>query len=72
MINIVLTGWFLISTYGVDETHNYLLEDRKNNMYISITLDKPLPNELDTWERFYIEADCVDIATTHDLYPKSH
>jgi len=67
MNTVVLIGWFLISTYGIDETHNYLLEDKKNNIYVAVTLDKPLPYGVNTWGRFAMEVECEDVITTEEI-----
>ena len=64
---IVFAGWFLISAYGQDQTHNYLLEDRKNHIYIAVTLDEPLPYKVGTWGKFVIEAECESITTTEEI-----
>ena len=67
MNTVVLVGWFLISTYGQDQTHNYLLEDRKNSVYVAVTLDKPLPYGVNTWGKFIIEAECESMVTTIEI-----
>lgn len=61
MKTVVLVGWFLITTYGRDETHNYLLEDRKDNIFVALSADEELPYPVGTWGKFKIEAECETV-----------
>lgn len=69
MKTVILIGWFLITTHGQDEKHNYLLEDRSNNTFVAIRSDKPLPYAVGTWGKFKIEAECETVETTELATP---
>ena len=67
-IEIVLAGWFLITTHGQenDGTHNYLLEDKVNNTFVAISSDKELPYPLNSWGKFKIDAECEVVTTIEE------
>ena len=67
MKTIILAGWFLITTHGKDETHNYLLEDRQRNIFIALSIDKPLPYPVGTWGKFIIKAGCDNVITANQF-----
>lgn len=69
MKTVILIGWFLITTHEQDEKHNYLLEDKKNNIYVAISSDKELPYPVGTWGKFKIHAECQTVETTEFATP---
>lgn len=68
---IILSGWFLI-TIGTkdDDKYNYLLEDAQHNVYVALSVDKPLPYPVNTWGKFTMKAEC-DIVQTQEQAGRS-
>lgn len=59
MINMFLSGWFLITTYAVDgDQHNYLLNDPQTNTIVSASTQDPLPYGENRWIKLRMTAEC--------------
>ena len=66
MFKTVLMGWFLISTGDKDgDRYTYLLEDRANNIHVSLTTKQPLVYPVMSWGKFKMSAECNEVKTSN-------
>lgn len=76
MIKILLSGWFIIRSYSVeDNQHSYLVEEPVKNMQIAFNIPNKLSYNENAWIKLQINAECevvFDNPVGGNFFTKTH